>query len=117
MEASIPYHHQLPHAEGSKMEDTMSFLSARLTKLRVAIGAGAIVLGLAAAGAAAPAQAEDYWHNDYRADYRAHAERERAIERERAAEHAREVARAREAQRHEWYEHHYVAPHTNWFYR
>ena len=96
----------------------MSFLSARMTKLRVAIGAGAIALGLAAAaGAATPAQADDGWHNGYRARLEG-IERERAIARERAREAAR---------RHAWYEHHRFAqvpppryvtpPHAPWTFR
>ena len=96
----------------------MSFLSARMTKLRVAIGAGAIALGLAAAaGAATPAQADDGWHNGYRARLE-RIERERAIARERAREAARRQAR---------YEHHRFAqvppprtvapPHAPWYFR
>lgn len=86
----------------------MSFLSARLTKLRVAIGAGAIALGLAAAGAATPAQADNGWHNGYRT----HVERNSAWERERALARARAIERAREARlRQQWYQqHHRFAP-------
>jgi len=95
----------------------MSFLSARLTKLRVAIGAGAVALGLLAAGAATPAQADDGWHYGYRA----RIEHERAIARQREIEHQRALERAREARlRSEWYQHHRFAPPAHpapWFYR
>jgi len=99
----------------------MSFLSARLTKLRVAIGAGAVALGLLAAGAATPAQADDGWRNGHSYGYRAHIERERAIARQRAIEHQRALERAREARlRHQWYQQHRFAPPshpTPWYFR